>query len=85
MISRKKCFERLDNNNTNKFTKCEENTKCSFHIKYDGNSCLPIEYLIKIVETYNRKNMKNNINYDEKNIKDKKYIVSLLEKNIGND
>jgi len=85
MTIRKECFKRLDNENNKIFSKCKEYTKCSFNIKFDGISCLPIKYLINILYTYNKKNINNKIIFDEKKINDKNYVNNLLVKYMGED
>ena len=85
MSIRKKCFERIDKENTNYFSKCKEYTKCSFNIKYDGISCLPLKYLTNIIYLYNEKNKDNLIIYNDKMLNDKKYVNQLLVNKLGED
>ncbi len=85
MSIRKECFKRIDNENKNYFSKCKEYTKCSFNIKYDGISCLPIKYLINIIYLYNDKYEDNKIIYDNNLLDDKKYVTDLLINKLGED
>jgi hypothetical protein len=85
MSIRKKCFDRLDKENNKNFSKCKEYTKCSFHIDYDGISCLPLKYLQNIIIVYNMKNNKNKITYDNDKKNNKKYINDLLVEKLGDD
>jgi len=82
---RKLCFKRLDKENNKYFSKCKEYTKCSFNIKYDGISCLPIDKLLNIIYIYNKKNKNNQIIIDNNNINNKEYISNLLFNKLGED
>jgi hypothetical protein len=56
MDIRYKCILRLDNNfrkSDNNFSLCQEHTKCSPHILYDGISCLSLENLLIIYKILN--------------------------------